>query len=185
MDRSNTGRIQPKGLVQVYTGDGKGKTTAALGLALRAVGYGYRVYIGQFLKGTHYGELDAIRKLAPQIIIQQYGSSQWIHLRETDKPAIADIKRAKAGLSKLSDALCSGDYDIVVADEIFVALHFKLLKLEDIIKLIKSKPRNVELVLTGRKAPPEIFEYADLVTEMREIRHPYQTGILARRGIEF
>jgi cob(I)alamin adenosyltransferase len=170
------------GLVQVYTGDGKGKTTAALGLALRAAGNEMRTYIGQFLKGRRYGELESIRRLAPFVTLEQYGLNEWVHV---DGVTPEQRAAAQEGLNKIRQALTGGAYDIVVADEINIALYFGLLTEEEVIDLIDAKPSGVELVLTGRRAPDAIIERADLVTEMREIRHPYQQGIPARVGIEF
>lgn len=170
------------GLVQVYTGDGKGKTTAALGLALRAAGNGMRVYIGQFLKGRRYGEQNAIERLAPDITLEQYGTSAWIHI---DKVTPEQRAAALEGLERIREALTGGEYDMVIADEINVAVFFHLLTEEEVTQLIDARPAHVELVLTGRRAPDAILERADLVTEMREVRHPYQQGIPARPGCEF
>jgi cob(I)alamin adenosyltransferase len=170
------------GLTQVYTGDGKGKTTAALGLALRAAGNGMRTYIGQFLKGQRYGEMESIQRLVPYVTLEQYGLNEWVHAEGvTPEQRTA----AQEGLAKIRRALTSGEYDIVVADEINIALYFGVLTEEEVIELIVAKPPQVELVLTGRRAPNAIIERADLVTEMREVRHPYQLGIPARAGIEF
>ncbi|HET90846.1 MAG TPA: cob(I)yrinic acid a,c-diamide adenosyltransferase [Chloroflexi bacterium] len=170
------------GLTQVYTGDGKGKTTAALGLALRAAGSGMRTYIGQFLKGQRYGELEIIQRLAPYITLEQYGLDEWVHV---DSVTPEQWTVAQEGLAKIRQALLSGEYDIVVADEINIALYFGLVTEGQVIHLIETKPPQVELVLTGRRATDAIIERADLVTEMREVRHPYQRGIPARPGIEF
>lgn len=170
------------GLVQVYTGNGKGKTTAALGLALRATGNGMRVYVGQFLKDFPYGELDAVRRLSPHVTLEQYGSDGWVHV-----DGVTSEQRAAAleGLARISEAMLCGEYDIVVADEINVALAFGVLTEEEVLELVDGRPPKVELVLTGRQASPVILERADLVTEMQAVRHPYQQGIAARRGIEF
>ncbi|MEF8831978.1 MAG: cob(I)yrinic acid a,c-diamide adenosyltransferase [Candidatus Thermoplasmatota archaeon] len=170
-----------KGLVQVYTGDGKGKTTAAIGLAVRAVGRGFKIYIGQFMKTPDYGEHKALERFSDQIDMEQYGSGDF-HLEEDPKEE--EKREAREGLKKISEAMLSGDYDIVIADEICVAYHFSLLKLEDMMELVENKPDDVELIFTGRKAPEELLERADLVTEMKEIKHPYQEGIEARDGIE-
>lgn len=169
-----------RGYVQLYTGDGKGKTTAALGLALRAAGHGMRTYIGQFMKGQPYGELDALRD-HPFITIEQYGDPRCIR-REEVTPA--HIAQAQRGLEKARAAMLSGQYDIVVLDEVNVALWFGLLDLQDVLALLDQRPENVEVVLTGRRAPAELIERADLVTEMREVKHYYQQGVLAREGIE-
>jgi cob(I)alamin adenosyltransferase len=171
-----------KGYVQVYTGNGKGKTTAALGLALRAAGRGLRTYVGQFLKGQVYGELAAARKLKPYIIIEQFGRKGFVHV--TENPDEDDIRRARSGLEKCRRAMLSGRFSIVVLDEINVALHFRLLEEKDVLGLIERKPAGVELVLTGRYAPPSILRRADLVTEMKDKKHYYAHGVRARTGIE-
>lgn len=169
-----------KGYIQLYTGDGKGKTTAALGLAFRAAGHGFKTYIAQFMKGQLYGELMAA-KTNPYIMIEQFGQDTFVHLqRATEK----DIKLAENGLYKAKQAMLSNNYDIIVLDEINVALYFKLLTIEQVKKFIRLKPDHVELVLTGRKAPQQLIEMADLVTEMKQIRHYYQKGVYAREGIE-
>ncbi|MBN1178015.1 MAG: cob(I)yrinic acid a,c-diamide adenosyltransferase [Anaerolineae bacterium] len=170
------------GLVQVYTGDGKGKTTAALGLALRAAGHGMRTYVGQFLKGRDYGELESVQHLAPLITIEQYGLNDWVHV---DNVTPEQRQAAQAGLAKGRQALLGGEYDIVVLDEANVALYFGVLTEAEVLALIDEKPSHVELILTGRRAPQSIIERADLVTEMREVQHPYRRGVPARRGIEF
>jgi cob(I)alamin adenosyltransferase len=177
-----------QGLVHVYTGDGKGKSTAALGLALRAAGHGRRTYIGQFLKGQKYGELRAARLLGddssgrPLLTIEQYGKPTFVH---TSKVTDEDVRLAREGLDRVREAMLSGAYAIVVLDEINVALYFELLTAREVIEVIDLKPEAVELVLTGRRVPDEILARADYVTVMREDRHPYQRGILARKGIEF
>jgi len=175
-----SGKLE-KGLVEVYTGDGKGKTTAAIGLAMRAVGRDFKVYIGQFMKTSDFGEHETLSKFKDKIKIEQYGSEKF-HVK--DEPSKEEIERAKEGLEKIKKAIVSEDYDIVIADEICVAYHFDLLRLENLIDLVEIKPKNVELVFTGRKAPKELIEQADLVTEMKEIKHPYKQGIEARKGIE-
>ena len=171
-----------KGYVQVYTGNGKGKTTAALGLALRAAGCGLRSYIGQFLKGQAYGELAAVRKLRPLITIEQFGRKGFVHV--TENPDEEDIRRARAGLEKCRRAMLSGRFAIVVLDEINVALHFRLLGEKDVLCLLDQKPAEVEVVLTGRYAPPSLIRRADLVTEMKDKKHYYARGVRARTGIE-
>ena len=170
------------GLIQVYTGDGKGKTTAALGLALRATGHGLRSYIGQFLKGRSYGELESVGRLSPEVTLEQYGLSGWIHV---DQVTPEQREAAQEGLARARRALLSGKYDIVVLDEVNMALHFGVLSEEEVLDLIDDKPPEVELVLTGRRAPQAIIDRADLVTEMKEVRHPYHRGVPARRGIEY
>jgi cob(I)alamin adenosyltransferase len=171
-----------KGYVQVYTGNGKGKTTAALGLALRAAGYGLRVYIGQFLKGHKYGELLSVGKLAPLITIEQFGRKGFIHVDEN--PDDEDIGRAERGLRACLKAMLSRTYRIIILDEINVALHFQLLAEKDVLDFLAQRPEDVEVVLTGRYAPPSLLKAADLVTEMREKKHYYAKGVRARLGIE-
>lgn len=171
-----------KGYLQVYTGNGKGKTTAALGLALRAAGHGLRSYIGQFLKGQRYGELAAVKKLSPLITLRQFGRKGFIHV--TENPEDEDIRRARGGLRKCQAAMLSKRYDLVILDEINVALYFKLLSEKDVHGFLDRKPDNVEVVLTGRYAPASVIRRADLVTDMRERKHYYRKGVPARIGIE-
>jgi cob(I)alamin adenosyltransferase len=168
------------GYVQVYTGDGKGKTTAALGLTLRAAGHGLRSYVGQFMKGQPYGELEALRD-HPLITIEQYGGTRCI--RREDVSA-EDVARARRGLERAAEAMISGRYEIVVLDEINVALWFGLLSVEEVLALLDRRPKDVELILTGRRAAAEVLDRADLVTEMREVKHYYRSGLQAREGIE-
>ncbi|MCL4417250.1 MAG: cob(I)yrinic acid a,c-diamide adenosyltransferase [Actinobacteria bacterium] len=169
-----------RGYIQVYTGDGKGKTTAALGLALRASGYGLKVFIAQFIKGMKYNEIKALEKFKDNVTVKQYGNGCFIR----KEPSERDIVMAKNGLKEMKQILTSGSYDVVILDEINVAMHFNLFKVEDVAELINIKPEKVELVLTGRKVAPEILEMADLVTEMKEIKHYYTKGVIAREGIE-
>ena len=171
-----------RGLVQVYTGNGKGKTTAALGLALRAAGHGHKTYIGQFLKGQSYGELVAAKKLSPLITIEQFGRKGFYHV--TKDPDQEDFLRARGGLKKCRKAVHSGKFRIVVLDEVNVAVFFKLLEEKDILDFIDHKPEGVELILTGRFAPDSFIERADLVTEMKEVKHYFKDGVKAREGIE-
>ena len=172
-----------KGYIQVYTGNCKGKTTATLGLAFRAMGHGLKTYIGQFMKSQPYGEVNSARRVAPFITIEQYGQNGLIHVKSS--PAKKDISAAKQGLQRAEERLLSGDYSIVALDEIFTACYFRLISAEDILSLIAAKPPGVELVLTGRYAPQEVIDAADLVTEMREVKHYYHQGVAARTGIEF
>jgi cob(I)alamin adenosyltransferase len=171
-----------KGLVQVYTGNGKGKTTAAFGLALRAIGRGLKVYIIQFIKGGFdYGELYIVDKL-PNFTLKAFGRGKFV----TEKPpGKADVELAEEALALAEEVVKSGEYDIVILDEINVALNLKLIQIEKVLELIKNKPKHVELVLTGRYAPNEIIEAADLVTEMKEVKHPFNKGFQARKGIEY
>lgn len=171
-----------KGYIQVYTGRGKGKTTAALGLALRAAGYKQRVYIGQFLKGQIYGELLAVKNLAPYITIEQFGRKGFIHV--TKDPDEEDIKKARRGLKKCLDAMLSLKYRIIILDEINVAVYFNLLAEKEVLEFLNQKPEGVEIILTGRYAPTSFLRRADLVTEMKEKKHYYKKGVRAREGIE-
>lgn len=182
MTVSNEISILGKGYVHIYTGNCKGKTTAALGLAFRAMGRGLKTYIGQFMKGQFYGELKAAEMCQSHITIEQYGKPGFSHVE--DPPQKDDVCMARQGLSKAVAALLSGKYDIVILDEIVTSHYFKLITLEEILKVISSKPEGVELILTGRYAPPKLIEAADLVTEMKEIKHYYQKKVLARDGIE-
>lgn len=169
-----------KGYIHVYTGNGKGKTTAALGLSLRAYGAGKKVFFGQFVKGKAYNEILAIKKYLKGIEIKQYGLDCFIY-KEPDKK---DIDAALKGLGEMKSITLSGDYDLVVMDELNIALYYKLFDINEVIELIKNKPCHVELVITGRYACREIIELADLVTEMKEIKHYYTKGVEAREGIE-
>lgn len=172
-----------KGLVQVYTGDGKGKTTAALGLALRAAGRGMRVLIVQFMKPPEStGEHFALKKLGGRIEVRAVGQPKWLGADRFDPE---DAELAGKGLAEAREAMLSGDVDLLVLDEVNVAVHFHLLRVEDVLALLRDRPENVEVVLTGRRAAPELIEAADLVTEMRPIKHPFDQGMEAREGIEF
>ena len=169
-----------KGYIQVYTGDGKGKTTAALGLSLRAAGAKLKVFIAQFVKGIEYSELEAIKRYDDFITLKQYGRDSFIH----GDPKMEDFDTARKGFDELKNAILSGEYSLVVIDEANIAIYYKLFSVEDLISLIDKKPGHVEIVITGRKADPKIIERADLVTEMKEIRHYYNKGVKARKGIE-
>lgn len=171
-----------KGLVEVYTGNGKGKTSAAFGLALRAIGRGFKVYIIQFIKGGFdYGELYMVPNL-PNLQLKAFGTGRFV----TQKPpGKEDVELAEEALTLAQETVRNGEYDVVVLDEVNVALDLKLISLEKILELIKNKPKHVELVLTGRCAPKEIIEVADLVTEMMEVKHPFNKGFPARKGIEY
>jgi cob(I)alamin adenosyltransferase len=169
-----------KGYVQIYTGNGKGKTTASIGASLRAAGHGKRTYIGQFMKGIKYGEVEALRD--NQLIeIEQFGDIDCITREQvTDK----HIELAKLGLKKSLHKINSLKYDLVVLDEINVSIWFGLLKVDEVKSLILNKPYSVEIIMTGRYAPDELIKIADLVTEMNEIKHYYSKGVLARDGFE-
>lgn len=169
-----------KGYVQVYTGDGKGKTTAALGLIVRAAGAGLRVFLGQFMKAGAYSEIRALRDRFPEVTVRQFGRGRFIRGR----PSPADVRAAQEGLAALRHAMRSGLYDVVIADEANTAAQAGLLAPADLLALIEDKPERVELVLTGRGAPRKLVRRADLVTEMVEVRHYYSRGVKARPGIE-
>jgi cob(I)alamin adenosyltransferase len=171
-----------KGYVQVYTGNGKGKTTAALGLAFRAMGRGLKTYIGQFMKGQKYSELQSAQMCKPYITIEQYGKDTLMHVQ--NPPLEEDVKMAREGLEKAKKAMNSGAYDLIVFDEINTAHFFHLITIEEMLEIINSKPDRVEVIFTGRYAPQEIVDAADLVTEMLEIKHYYTKDVPARAGIE-
>jgi len=165
--------------VHVYTGTGKGKTTAALGLSIRAAAAGKKVFIGQFVKGMHYSELDLLPKIG-NIKIKQYGKDCFIRKVPTNQ----DVKTARDGLVDVSEKLLSGEYSLVVLDEANIALYYGLFTFEELWKVVENRAERVEVVITGRKAPKELIEKADLVTEMKEIKHYYTKGVQARTGIE-
>lgn len=171
-----------KGCIQVYTGDGKGKTTAAFGLALRAAGAGLKVFIAQFAKGREYSELKALERFRGEITIKQYGRPGFI---VDGQPGEEDIACARDGLSEVKSIVQSGDCHLVILDEANIAVYFGLFSAADLLDVIDAKPEHVELVITGRKADPLILERADLVTEMCEVKHYYKQGVKARKGIEF
>ncbi|MDY6973010.1 MAG: cob(I)yrinic acid a,c-diamide adenosyltransferase [Thermodesulfobacteriota bacterium] len=169
-----------KGYVQVYTGNGKGKTTAALGLALRAAGAGLRVYVAQFVKGMKYSELKVLERMSDLITIKQYGRDCFI-FKEPEKE---DILVAQEGLKEVREIMFSEKYNVIVLDEANIATYYNLFSVDDLLDLIRSKPEHIEMVITGRMADPMVIDEADLVTEMKEIKHYYQKGIQARDGIE-
>jgi cob(I)alamin adenosyltransferase len=170
------------GLIQVYTGNGKGKTTAALGLALRAWGRGLRVCVIQFMKvGEEYGEISALRRLSG-IDLFQYGRNKLIIKGKHTKE---DVRLAKEGLSRAREALSGRDYDVVILDEVNVVAHFGIVTAEEVIEVVRARAPGVEVIMTGRNAPQSFIDEADLVTEMRMVKHPYEAGVLARAGIEF
>ncbi len=177
-----TGERLSQGLIQVYTGDGKGKTTCALGLALRAAGQGFRVYIIQFMKGRQTGEACAAARLAPEVTLRYFGRPGLVNLRA---PAPEDLALVREGWDLARQVLAAGEHDLVILDEINLALTHGLIPLEEALEVLRRRPAGVEVVLTGRRAPAEVVEMADLVTEMRPVKHYYQAGVKARRGIEW
>ena len=171
-----------KGLIQVYTGDGKGKTTAALGLALRAVGHGMTVLIIQFMKGkTEFGESKAAQKLAPTLTLLPMGRGTFV---SKDNPDPKDVQIAREGFLIAREAIQNKQYDVVILDEINVAVDYGLIPFSDLLHLLDSKPEEVEIVLTGRNARSELCERADLVTEMVKRKHYFDKGVPARKGME-
>ena len=170
-----------KGYIHLYTGDGKGKTTAAIGLALRACGSGLRVYIAQFTKGSDSGEVNALEKFFRAVTIHQFGARSFIK----KKPTKIDRILAAKGLAEVSAVIAAGRHDLVILDEICVALRLRLFSVEQVLEILETRPARVEIILTGRDAPQELIDASDLVTEMREIRHYFKKGVRARRGIEF
>ncbi len=173
------------GLIIVYTGKGKGKTTAALGMALRAIGYDYKVCMIQFIKGSwHYGEMTSSKRLEPEFELTAVGKG-FVGIMD-DKSPIEDHKKvADEALAIAKQKITSEKYDIVILDEINYAVNLGLVKIDDVLKLIQTKPTNVNLVLTGNHVRDEIIGLADLVTEMREIKHPFKSGMRAKKGIDF
>ena len=169
------------GLIHLYTGPGKGKTTAALGLALRSLGQGNRVLIVQFMKGrSDFGELEALR-LLPSVQVVQFGRPDFV---DRDKPDPKDVDAAQQGVVFAETAFREG-YDLIVLDEIVCAVDFSLLDVDQVIHLLRAKPDTLELVLTGRNAPQALIDLADYVTVMQEIKHPFTRGISARKGVEY
>ncbi|HON59083.1 MAG TPA: cob(I)yrinic acid a,c-diamide adenosyltransferase [Smithella sp.] len=173
---------KPRGLVMVLTGNGKGKTTAAFGQALRAVGHGYKVFVLQFMKGRKYGEFIAAEKYLPSLTVRMSGLDSFVM---RGNPAAIDIELAQEGLETARKAIASGRYNMVILDEINVALDFKLIRLKDVVDMIKNKPVHLDLILTGRYAPRAIINLADTVSEVREVKHHYNAGIKDRAGIEY
>ena len=169
-------------MIHIYTGKGKGKTTAALGLALRALGHGFKVMMIQFMKGKiNYGEIEAAQKL-PNFTIEQYGRPDFVNPENPDEE---DIRLAKKALRRAGEVIESKEYDVVILDEINVAINFGLIGLEEVITLLKKKPEQTELVLTGRYMPEELGQFADLITECREVKHYFSKGVQARKGIDY
>ena len=169
-----------KGYIHVYTGDGKGKTTAALGLAIRAVGAGLKVYIAQFLKHGDYSEIKGLDRFSDTITVEQFGCGRFIKGR----PSKEDVAAARQGLKKVKTILAAGKYSVVILDEANVAVSLNLFSENELLEILDHRPDNVEIIITGRGAAPGIIEAADLVTEMKEIKHYFKKGVKARIGIE-
>jgi cob(I)alamin adenosyltransferase len=182
---TDTPKIPPRGLLAVYTGNGKGKTTAALGLCIRAVGYGHRVGIIQFVKGSwHYGEKDGVRRLAPEVSFEAMGKG-FVGIVDDKLPRGEHEKAARETLAEVEQVITRGEHDIVILDEVNVALGLKLLTPQAVIDVVRKRPPKMHVVCTGRDAPPELIDIADLVTEMKEIKHPFRKGMKAQRGLDF
>jgi cob(I)alamin adenosyltransferase len=176
---------ETKGLVIVYTGDGKGKTTASLGMCIRAAGYRKKVKIIQFIKGTwRYGELDGIKLLSEYVDLEQMGKG-FVGIIDDREDISTHVRAAEKALDRSREEMHSGKYDILILDELNVALSLNLVKIEAVLDLIRNKPEKLHLVITGRNAHEKVIELANLVTEMREIKHPYREGILAQEGVDF
>jgi cob(I)alamin adenosyltransferase len=171
-----------KGLVIVITGDGKGKTTSAFGQALRATGQGYKVCIIQFMKGRAYGEVLAVRKYLPTITLYQFGLDSFVM---RDDPATVDMELAQQGFEKAKEIIASGEYDMVILDEINVVMDFGLVPDYEILEMVKNKPPELDLVMTGRYAPESLKALADTVSEVKEVKHHYAAGVKNRAGIEY
>jgi cob(I)alamin adenosyltransferase len=173
------------GLVIVYTGGGKGKTTAALGMALRAIGYDHKVCMIQFIKGSwHYGEMDSSKKLAPEFELVAIGKG-FVGILDDTSPKEDHEKYAEEAIKICKDKILSEKYDLIILDEINYAVNLGLINIKSVVDLIKLKPKKLDLVLTGNHAKEEVLELADLVTEMKEVKHPFQSGIKAKKGIDF
>jgi cob(I)alamin adenosyltransferase len=173
------------GLVIVYTGNGKGKTTAALGMALRAIGYNHKICLIQFIKGSWpYGEMESAKRLEPELELIIAGKG-FVGIIDDKSPREEHVKIAKEAIQISKKKIQSGNYNIVILDEVNYAINLGLIDVNDVLELIKSKPDNLNLVLTGNHTKNEIIELADLVTEMKEIKHPFKSGIKAKKGIDF
>ncbi len=169
-----------KGYLHVYTGDGKGKTTAAIGLSIRAAGAGKRVFFGQFVKGSEYNEIKALQRFQDLIVVRQYGRGCFLHR----SPERSDVEAGQKGLLDIGAILTSGAYDIVILDEACIAIHYGLFSTEQLLDILQNRAPSCEVVVTGRYAPEKLIASADLVTEMRQVRHYFTRGVKARDGIE-
>ena len=171
--------VLDKGYIQVYTGNGKGKTSSSIGVTLRMLCNGGKVFMGEFMKGQGSSEMKAMEKF-PNYEVEQFGMPKFVK----GEPSEEDIQMAQKGFERMEKILLSAEYDLVIFDEINTSVHYKLLDVNKVIELLKKKPEKTEVILTGRNAPQEIIDFADLVTEMKEIKHYYEKGVMARRGIE-
>ncbi len=171
-----------QGYIQIYTGNGKGKTTAAIGQAVRAAGSGLNVYFVQFMKNYPYGEVELLPNLSAQITLKRYGTDDFVFKKEA--PSEDLCSQMEIGLKEAEKAMLSSVYDLIILDEVLVSIYFKLFSIKRVLQFLKKKPKNVEIILTGRYCPKAILDQADLVTKMDEVKHYYQKGVRARRGIE-
>lgn len=169
-----------KRYIHIYTGNGKGKTTAALGLAIRTVGAGGNVFIGQFLKSGDYSEINALKKMGNQVVVEHYGLGRFVK----GKPTRDDIEAGMKGYRRVTEVIEKGEFDLIILDEANIAVKYHIFSENDLLDLFEKKPDHVELVITGRDATPKVMERADMVIEMKEIKHYYHKGVKARRGIE-
>ena len=178
-------QAEEKGILAVITGEGKGKTTSAIGTAVRAIGYGHKVIMIQFIKGDwHYGEIDGIGRLAPDFVLERAGLG-FYKIMGDDRPEEAHREAARKGLERAEQVITSGEYQLVILDEINNAVKEGLLTIEQVLDVVDKKPPLLHLILTGRDAHPKLIEKADLVSEVRELKHPFKKGILAQRGFDF
>lgn len=169
-----------KRYIHIYTGNGKGKTTAALGLAIRTVGAGGNVFIGQFLKSGDYSEINALKKMDNQVTVEHYGLGRFVK----GQPTSDDIEAGMKGYRRVAEVIEKGEFDLIILDEANIAVKYNIFSENDLLDLFEKKPDHVELVITGRDATPKVMERADMVIEMKEIKHYYHKGVKARRGIE-
>lgn len=169
-----------KRYIHIYTGKGKGKTTAALGLAIRTVGAGGNVFIGQFLKSGDYSEINALKKMDNQVTVEHYGLGRFVK----GQPTSDDIEAGMKGYRRVAEVIEKGEFDLIILDEANIAVKYNIFSENDLLDLFEKKPDHVELVITGRDATPKVMERADMVIEMKEIKHYYHKGVKARRGIE-
>lgn len=176
---------EPKGILAVMTGDGKGKTTSAIGTAVRAIGYGHKVIMIQFIKGDwHYGEIDGIQRLSPDFTLERCGIG-FYKIMGDDRPEEAHLEAARRGLIRAEEVITSGEYRLVILDEINNAVKEGLLSIDEVLSVVDKKPPLLHLILTGRGAHPKLIEKADLVSEVRELKHPFKKGILAQKGFDY
>lgn len=171
-----------EGFTQIYTGNGKGKTTAAIGQAIRAAGFGLKTYIAMFMKEYPYNEIKALERFNDLIKVEQFADDKFVFTRE--EPSEENRRKAKLGLKNSYEKMINQEFDLIILDEVLVSIYFGLITKDEVIPFFENKPKNVELILTGRYCPEEFYSFADLITEMKEVKHYYEKGILSRKGIE-